>query len=134
MGKSPKVQELSSNVQTDPAPSNVTSKPKEPNTSVTVKAVKGKDSKAEQAMSTQQMMEELRTEMRQMLLTVMEAGHRSPVVKQRLKGCQKCRNEGVGESCPHCFRCGQEGHFSRGCRVPRQTPGNGLGLQGSDHQ
>lgn len=65
-------------------------------------------------------MEELRTEMRQMLLMVMEANHHPPVMKQRPKGCQKCRSEGAGENCPHCFKCGQEGHFSRGCRVQRQ--------------
>lgn len=66
-----------------------------------VKAVKGKENKAKQTMSTQQMMEELQTEMKQMLLTVMEANHHSPVVKQKPKGCQKCRNEGAGENCPH---------------------------------
>lgn len=132
--KGPKVQELSSEIQADSAPSNGSFKPKETNTTVAVKTVKGKESKAEQTMSTQQMMEELRTEMKQMLLTVMEANHHSPVVRQRLKGCQKCRNEGTGDNCSHCFKCGQEGHFSHGCRAQRQLPGNMPGLQGRDHQ
>lgn len=34
------------------------------------------------------MMEELRTEMKQMLLTVMEANHHPPVVRQRLKSAE----------------------------------------------
>lgn len=67
--KCPKVQELSSNVQNDPARSSITSKPKEPNTSGTIKAVKSKDSKAEQTISM---------------------GYRSQVGKQRLKGCREC--------------------------------------------
>ncbi len=134
VAKGPKVQELSSDVQAGSTPSDCPFKPKEPNTTVTVKAVKGKENKAEQTMSTQQMMEELRTEVKQMLLTVMEANHHPPVMTQRLKGCQKCRSEGAGENCPHCFKCGQEGHFSRGCRLQRQLPGNRPGLRGRDHQ
>lgn len=134
VAKGPKVQELSSDIKTDSAPSISPLKPKEPNTMVTIKAVKGKENKAEQTMNTEQMMEELRTEMKQMLLTVMEANHHPPVMRQRLKGCQKCRNEGAGENCLHCFKCGQEGHFSRGCRAQRQLPGNGPGLRGRDHQ
>lgn len=132
--KGPKVQELSSDIQAGSAPLDGPVKYKEPNTTVTVKAVKGKENKVEQTMSTQQMMEELRTEMKQMLLTVMETNSHPPVVKQRLKGCQKCRGEGTGENCSHCFKCGQEGHFSRGCRAQRQLPGNRPGLQGRDHQ
>lgn len=134
VAKSPKVQELCPAMQTGSTPFKGPSEFKEPSSTVTVKAVKGKENKAEQTMSTQQMMEELRTEMKQMLLTVMETNHHPPVVKQRLKGCQKCRNEGAGENCLHCFKCGQEGHFSRGCRAQRQLPGNGPGLLGRDHQ
>lgn len=132
--RGPKVQELCSDVQAESATFKSTSKPKEPNTTVTVKAVKGKESKTEQTLSTQQMMEELRTEMRQMLSAVLEASHHPPPMKPRLKGCQKCRNEGAVDNCSHCFKCGQEGHFSRGCRTPRQSPGNRPGLLGRDHQ
>lgn len=134
IAKGPRVQELSSDIQTGSAPSDVPFKSKEPNATVTVKTVKGKESKAEQTLSSQQMMEELRTEMKQMFLTVMEANRHSPAPKPRLQGCQKCRNEGRGENCLHCLKCGQEGHFSRGCRAQRQLPGNGPGLQGRDHQ
>lgn len=132
--RDPKVQELNSDIQTDSAPFKSTSTFKESNTTVTVKAVKGKENKTEQPMSTQQMMEELRTEMKQMLSAVLEANRHPPVMKPRLKGCQKCRNEGAGDNCLHCFKCGQDGHFSRGCRAQRQLPGNGPGLLGRDHQ
>lgn len=128
------MQELSSSVPADPAPSGGPLKPKEPNATASLKAVKDKGNVAEPKMSPQQMIEELRSEMKQMLLTVMETSHHPPVAKQRLKGCQKCRNEGVGENCAHCFKCGQEGHLSRGCRAKRQSSGNWSGLQGRDHQ
>lgn len=104
------------------------------NTTVTVKAVKGKENKNEQAFSTQQMMEELCTEMKQILSAVLEASHHPPLRRPRLKGCQKCRNEGAGDNCSHCFKCGLDGHFSRGCRAHRQLPENRSGLPGRDHQ
>lgn len=132
--RGPKVQELCSDVQAESASFKNTFKAKEPNTTVTVKAVKGKENKKEQAFSTQQMMEELRTEMKQMLSVVLEASHHPPLRRPRLKGYQKCRNEGAGDNCSHCFKCGQDGHFSRGCRAQRQLPENRSGLPGRDHQ
>lgn len=87
--KGPRVKELSSDIQTGSTSSDGPVKPREPNTTVTVKTVKGKENKAEQSMSTQQMMEELRAEMKQMLLTILEANSHPSVAKQRLKGCVK---------------------------------------------
>lgn len=70
VAKGPRVQELSSAMQTGSVSFKVPCESKEPRTTVTVKAVKGKENKAEQTMSTQQMMEELRTEMKQMWPTI----------------------------------------------------------------
>ncbi len=123
-GKTPKVQELQSDSQLKSTPTQSPSRPKESNSTVAIKTVKGNEMKSD-SMNAQQMLEELRNEMKQMFLAVMEANPRSPEQKQRVKGCKKCRDEGAGEKCSHCFKCGQEGHFSRGCRI---TPGNGQGL------
>ncbi|KAL1022532.1 hypothetical protein UPYG_G00028950, partial [Umbra pygmaea] len=97
------------------------------------KQSRGKEIKAE-SLNTQQVVEELRAEMKQMFRAVMEASPRPLVPKLRGKGCKKCREEEKGENCPHCFKCGQEGHFSRGCRVQRPSSGNGQGLLRWDHQ
>lgn len=37
------------------------------------------------------------------------------------KICKSCQDSGNGEQCNHCFKCGQPGHFSKGCRAPRHT-------------
>lgn len=50
------------------------------------------------------------------------------------RGCQACREAQVGDTCRHCYRCGQEGHLSRGCRQNRSTQGNGRGLLSRDPQ
>lgn len=96
--KSPKVQELQSEIQTDSAPIQCPFKPKESNTTVTVKTVKGKETKSDN-INMQQIMEELLTEMKHMFQTVMKMSLCPPGVKQRLRGCQKCREERVGEDC-----------------------------------
>lgn len=130
--KIPKVQELQTECQADPAPVQSSAKLRESQTAVAVKTVKGKETKSE-STNTQQIIEELRKEMKQMFMTVMENSPRPSGPKQREKGCKKCREEGKGENCSHCFKCGREGHFSRGCRAQRQS-GNGDGLLRWDQQ
>ena len=50
---------------------------------------------------------------------------------QRPKGCKACREDGVGDSCRHCWKCGAENHFAKGCRAP--VSGNGRrSLSGDD--
>lgn len=104
--KIPKVQELQAECQADPTPVQSPAKPRESQTAVAVKAVKGKKTKSE-STNTQQIIEELRKEMKQMFMTAMEAGPRSMGPKQRERGCKKCREEGKGENCSHCFKCGR---------------------------
>ena len=41
--------------------------------------------------------------------------------RPRRRGCKQCQDEGEGDSCRHCYKCGGSNHFARGCRA---TPGN----------
>lgn len=136
IAKGPRVKELSSDIQTGSTSSDGPVKPREPNTTVTVKTVKGKENKAEQTMSTQQMMEELRAEMKQMLLTILEANsHCGETKTERL-----CKSVEVREwvklvhTVSSAGKRAQEGLFFRGCRLQGRLSGNRLGLQGRDHQ
>ena len=37
------------------------------------------------------------------------------------KGAVKdCRDKNRGQECDHCFKCGQSGHHSRGCRIRKK--------------
>ena len=49
------------------------------------------------------------------------------------RGCRACQDQGQGESCQHCFRCGSAEHFARGCRAARPT-GNGPQVTQRDGQ
>lgn len=129
--KTPRVQQLQTECQGDPT--SVQSSTKESNTPAAVKTIKGKETKTD-STNTQQILEELRKEMKQMFMAVLETSPRPLGPKQREKGCKQCRQEGMGENCTHCFKCGQEGHFSRGCRTQRAPLGNGEGLLRRDHQ
>ena len=131
--KTPRVQELQVDLLADHTPAQSCIKPKDSNSAVAIKTLKGKESKAEH-INTQQIVEELRAEMKQMFQAVMETSHRPLGPMQRVRGCRKCREEEMGDNCPHCFKCGQEGHFSRGCRVQRTPSGNGQGLLRREHQ
>lgn len=50
------------------------------------------------------------------------------------RGCQRCRESQAGDTCRHCYRCGQEGHLSCGCRQGRIMQGNGRGLLSQNPQ
>ena len=54
---------------------------------------------------------------------------------RRERGCPDCRKAGKGDTCSHCFRCGSQDHYLRGCRAKR-TPaqGNGQRLPEGDSQ
>lgn len=122
--KIPKVQELQTECQTALTPVQSHSKPRESPTTVAVKTVKKQETKPDM----QQIIDELRQEMKEMFLAVMETRPHTGAPKQRQKGCKKCREEGKGDDCRHCFKCGREGHYSLGCRAPRLLTGNGDGL------
>lgn len=131
--KNPKVQGLQIETQTDSNHIQSSSEANGPKSDAAVKTIKGKDTKLDRT-DTQKIMEELRNDMKQMFLTVMETSHRPPRQRQRERGCQQCREGNVGESCPHCFKCGQDGHFSRGCRRQGALSGNGNGLPRGDQR
>ncbi|KAJ8032564.1 hypothetical protein HOLleu_26119 [Holothuria leucospilota] len=42
-------------------------------------------------------------------------------------GCRNCRQSGQGRSCNHCFKCGSEEHFQRGCKQGRRNQENERG-------
>ena len=47
-----------------------------------------------------------------------------------LRGCPACRNQGTGDHCRHCYKCGGDDHYALGCRkgAPRKpNSGNGPG-------
>ena len=44
------------------------------------------------------------------------------------KGCKACQEQGTGDQCEHCFKCGHAGHFSRGCRGQRRLAGKSDGM------
>ena len=52
--------------------------------------------------------------------------------RSRPRGCRVCQEAQIGDSCRHCFRCGQEGNLSRGCRRTREQQGNETGLPSWD--
>lgn len=129
-GKIPRVQELQTECQTALTPVQNHAKPRESSTAEAIRTVKSKEVK----FDTQQIIKELRKEMRQMFMAAMENSSHTMAPKQREKGCKKCREEGKGESCIHCFKCGREGHYSRGCRAQRLSAGNREGLLRWDQQ
>ena len=53
------------------------------------------------------------------------------VVKGKRRGCEKCRAEGCGDSCRHCWKCGDGGHLSYNCN---KAQGNFPRLLSRDRQ
>ena len=53
------------------------------------------------------------------------------VVKGKRRGCEKCRAEGCGDSCRHCWKCGGGGHLSYNCN---KAQGNFPRLLSRDRQ
>ncbi|KAI3369838.1 hypothetical protein L3Q82_024420 [Scortum barcoo] len=85
---------------------------------------------------------ELKTEvaeMKRMVLASISAG-KSPNSSHlmgnkgtRKRTCKSCQDKGEDVTCSHCFKCGQLGHISRGCRAPRQVQGNARGITLGPH-
>lgn len=77
-------------------------------------------------------------EMKKLMLQTVEATKSRPVERtytpnrSRPRGCRACQEAQMGDSCRHCFKCGQEGHLSRGCRRIREPQGNETGLPSRD--
>lgn len=104
--KIPKVQDLQTEYQSAPTSVQSHSKPRASPIAAAVKTFKEKETKSD----TQQILEELGKEMKQMFMAVVETSPRPMAPKQSGKDCKKCREEGKGENCMHCFKCGQKGH------------------------
>ncbi|XP_061153462.1 uncharacterized protein LOC133167007 isoform X2 [Syngnathus typhle] len=104
--------------------------------------VKEKIQRAAAPPEVQAMVAELKTEvaeMKQMVLNSLNAGKFQPARKptyntQRRRGCRTCQDNGEGDNCTHCFKCGQAGHISRGCRAPPLLQGNARGPLPWDQQ
>lgn len=45
------------------------------------------------------------------------------------RGCKECQEQGTGDQREHCFKCGQPGHFSRGCRGQKKLAGKPDGMK-----
>jgi hypothetical protein len=43
--------------------------------------------------------------------------------RRRQYGCQKCKKDGTGKTCDHCFRCGAADHRYSSCPVPDKRDG-----------
>ncbi|XP_067279737.1 uncharacterized protein [Pseudorasbora parva] len=139
--KPPRIHEFHTEPRSENSPALGVQPVRDPGTTMAVKTVKGKEFKechkvSNEVPDTQKLIEELRAEMRQMMTAVMEANKTfSPRYREeRRRGCKKCREEQVDETCQHCFKCGQTGHFSRGCRVQSSQSGNDHGLLRRGHQ
>lgn len=77
-------------------------------------------------------------ELKKLMLQTVEATQARPAEKtftpsrSRPRGCRACQEAQIGDFCRHCFKCGQEGHLSRGCRRTREQQGNETGLPSRD--
>lgn len=54
--------------------------------------------------------------------------------ERRPRGCKPCQDALRGETCNHCYRCGQDGNLSRGCRQRKPEQGKDRGLLSRDPQ
>ncbi|TWW74006.1 Retrovirus-related Pol polyprotein from transposon 297 [Takifugu flavidus] len=66
---------------------------------------------------TVKLLREEMAEIRKSLANPKGPAHQTKTSAKR--GCGVCKEQGLGDQCGHCFKCGQSGHFSRGCRRQR---------------
>lgn len=69
-----------------------------------IKTVKGNEIKPD-SMNMQKLLEELCKEMKHIFLAVMEISACPLGLKQRLNGCKKCKEGGMGENCMYGGMC-----------------------------
>lgn len=96
------------------------------------------------AIDTTRAIEELRADMLEMTKMFCETiqaaksvshANMTPLsAERRSRGCKPCQEAQRGETCSHCYRCGQEGHLSRGCRQRKPEQGKDRGLLSRDLQ
>lgn len=106
-----------------------------------IKSRKNVGPSPEKDTNSSQLLEGLKAEVQEMKKIVLETVEArrtnltSPAATQRRpRGCRACQQVQMGESCRHCYKCGQEGHLSRGCRRNREQQGNWRGLLSEDPQ
>ena len=94
---------------------------------------KGKDScspaESKEVMQTLQALQAEVASLRSELKTSQASG--GPSTTRGPRRCKKCTEEGV-QKCTHCFKCGSDSHFARGCKSGKQ--GNPQGLQPWDRE
>lgn len=66
---------------------------------------------------TVKLLREEMAEIRKSLVNPKRPAHQTKTSAKR--GCRVCKKQGIGDQCKHCIKCGQSGHFSRGCRGQR---------------
>ena len=143
MSKPPKLSEIQTEVSTlAPQPPPEDHRDPTNTADLRAKSKKGQGRSTEQDSSTSHLIEGLRAELLEMKKLVLESAEANKKMqadradrssaRNRPRGCRACREAQIGESCRHCFKCGQDGHLSRGCRQGREQQGNESGLPSRD--
>ncbi|XP_019221791.1 uncharacterized protein LOC109204700 [Oreochromis niloticus] len=89
-------------------------------------STKGKAAKAPATVTRKEtelfeIINQLKGEIAEIKGAIRESHRPSPSHRPSLKrGCRDCQDSNRGENCDHCFKCGQSGHLSRGCRTQRK--------------
>jgi hypothetical protein len=141
-----KIQEVRFSDQTDKASSNEGPKDSKRNNDIAALAAGFADLKAlvlaiqenqiqsqEKASHHQQFQEPDQPPRRQQFQGHDQPSRRRGGYERRERGCEACRQEGRGDQCTHCFKCGEGNHFARGCKLNRSA-GNGYGAPRGDRR
>lgn len=126
--KTTKVGELQTEVHANPVYYDTTVEPSQVPEHSTPAKVNSKSQRVKTASSQNnsellEVVKQLREEVAEMKKVMQNSPQ--PLTRLRhspRKGCPSCHDNGQGERCDHCFKCGQAGHLSRGCRAQRKPP------------